>query len=65
MTNLPLLQKTKDAIRYGIGVCLTPIAVLGVASVALVVFVADKFSSVTSAQNEATNTADTNPISAA
>lgn len=65
MTNVPLLQKTKDALRYGVGVCLTPIAVLGIAGIALAVFVADKFSSVAPDESEASNAADTPSASVA
>lgn len=62
------LQKAKDAARYGVGVCLTPIAVLGVASIALAVFVADKFEGLTkgaAAEDRAAGSAEAAPVSAA
>ncbi|AUW57450.1 hypothetical protein C1T17_04380 [Sphingobium sp. SCG-1] len=64
MTNVSLLQKAKDAVRYGVGVCLTPVAVLGVAGIALVVFVADRFGSFTPDESEAANAADAPSASA-
>lgn len=42
MTNMLLLQKARDAARYSIGVCLTPVAVLGVTTIALTLFAAEK-----------------------
>ena len=38
-----LTHKASNAVKAGIGICLTPIAVLGVASVAVAVFILDRF----------------------
>ncbi|MGK2910655.1 MAG: hypothetical protein ACSLE1_12775 [Sphingobium sp.] len=42
MSNVPFGRKIINAALHGLGVCATPILVVGVASVAAVVFILDK-----------------------
>lgn len=42
MSNVPFGKKIINAALHGLGVCATPILVIGVASVAAVVFILDK-----------------------